>query len=97
MNIVPPVDSQKEARISARVTPQVRNTLQQAADLTGSTLNQFLVQAALKEAEAVIERDRVIKLSQRDAELFFRLLDNPPPPNQALKDAVAEYQATVGR
>jgi uncharacterized protein (DUF1778 family) len=97
MNTVPPADNQKEARISARVTPKIRNTLQQAADLTGSTLNQFLVQSALKEAEAVIERDRIIKLSQRDAELFFRLLDNPPAPNQALKDAVADYQATVDR
>jgi len=35
-------------RITARVSEQIKKTLITAADLTGATLNQFLVQAALE-------------------------------------------------
>lgn len=79
-------------RIGARVPPEVFHTLHQAAALTGATLNQFLVQAALKEAQAVIAREQTLRLSQRDAERLLDLLENPPPPNPALAAAQARYQ-----
>lgn len=47
-------------RISARVPKPVRETLEEAAALSGATLNQFVVQAALKEAHALLERERII-------------------------------------
>jgi len=34
-------------RIAARVSDSVRNTLEQAAELLGATVNQFVVQTAL--------------------------------------------------
>ena len=46
----------KQDRIGARVPHEVYETLCRAAELTGATVNQFLVQSALKEAKAVIER-----------------------------------------
>lgn len=82
----------REERISARVTRDVRSTLQQAADMVGATVNQFLVQAALKEAQGIIERERIIRLTQRDAELFFRMLERPPKPGARLRKAVAAYK-----
>ena len=42
-------------RITARVPLSVQETLETAASLTGATLNQFVVQAALHEAERIIE------------------------------------------
>ena len=45
----------KQDRIGARVPHEVYETLCRAAELTGATVNQFLVQSALKEAQAVIE------------------------------------------
>jgi uncharacterized protein (DUF1778 family) len=39
-----------------------------AADLTGATLNQFLVQSALEKAESIIEKDKIIYLSNKDAQ-----------------------------
>lgn len=79
-------------RIGVRVPPEVFHTLHQAAALTGATLNQFLVQAALKEARAVIEREQTLILSRRDAERLLDLLENPPPPPPALAAAQARYQ-----
>jgi len=79
-------------RISSRVPKPVRKTLEEAAALSGATLNQFVVQAALKEAHAVLERER---LSRRDAEVFSKALESPPKPNARLKKAVAAYRRSA--
>jgi uncharacterized protein (DUF1778 family) len=78
-------------RITARVPQNVHDTLQQAADLLGATLNQFVVQAALGEAQRVIERDRMIHLSGNDAAFLLDLLEKPPAPNARLRKAARNY------
>jgi uncharacterized protein (DUF1778 family) len=82
-------------RITARVSDSVRDTLEQAAELLGATVNQFVVQTAYVEAQRVIERESVIRLSQKDAHKILTLLDHPPKPNKRLKDAVKTYPGTV--
>jgi uncharacterized protein (DUF1778 family) len=82
-------------RITARVSDQVRVTLEQAAELLGSTVNQFVVQTAYLEAQRVIEREMVIRLSQKDARKILSLIDHPPKPNQRLKDAVKAFKGSV--
>lgn len=82
----------KQDRIGARVPHDVYETLCRAAELTGATVNQFLVQAALKEAQAVIEREDVIRLSPRDWNWLLDLMENPEKPNAKLKAAMKRYQ-----
>ncbi len=82
----------RQAHIGARVPREVYETLCRAAELSGATVNQFLVQAALKEAQEVIEREEVIRLSPRDWKWLLDLLENPPKPNARLKAAMKRYQ-----
>ena len=82
----------KQNRIGARVPHEVYETLCRAAELTGATVNQFLVQAALKEAQEVIEREEVIRLSPRDWNWLLDLTESPPKPNANLKAALVRYQ-----
>lgn len=82
----------KQDRIGARVPHEVYETLCRAAELTGATVNQFLVQAALKEAHAVIEREEVIRLTPRDWNCLLDLMGSPPKPNAKLKAALKRYQ-----
>ena len=82
-------------RITARVSDSVRNTLEQAAELLGANVNQFIVQTAYVEAQRVIERESVIRLSQKDAQKVLSLLDHPPKSNKRLKDAVRHFKGTV--
>jgi uncharacterized protein (DUF1778 family) len=89
-------DSVKNERITARVTEQVKNTLSIAANIMGATLNQFLIQAALEKAENIIEKDKIIYLSEEDIQLFFSALDNPPEANKKLKNAFVEYKEKMG-
>lgn len=82
----------KQDRIGARVSHEVYETLCRAAELTGATVNQFLVQSALKEAQAVIEREEIIRLSPRDWNWLLDLIENPSEPNANLKAAMTRYQ-----
>jgi len=82
----------KQDRIGARVPHEVYETLCRAAELSGATVNQFLVQAALKEAQEVIEREEIIRLTPRDWNWLLDLMDNPPKPNAKLKAAIKRYQ-----
>jgi uncharacterized protein (DUF1778 family) len=82
-------------RITARVSGSVRDTLEQAAELLGATVNQFVVQTAYVEAQRVIERESVIRLSQQDAHKILALLDHPPKASQRLKDAVKSAKGRV--
>jgi uncharacterized protein (DUF1778 family) len=59
--------------------------------LTGATVNQFLVQAALKEAQAVIEREDVLRLSPRDWSWLLDVMGKPPRLNAKLLTAVQNY------
>jgi len=87
-----PTTTLERGRISARVPVQVQNTLETAAAMVGATVNQFVVQSALREAERIIEQERIIHLSAQDAEAFIRALDNPPPPNAKLKAALKHHK-----
>ena len=82
----------KHRRVGVRVPHEVYETLCRAAAWSGTTVNQFLVQSALKEAQAVIEREEVVRLSPRDWEWFLELLENPPKPNARLKALMKRYQ-----
>lgn len=84
--------SQNDARVTTRIPLSVKETLQQAADLSGATLNQFMVQAALKEANKILNAERIITLSERDADKVFQLIENPPKPNALLKAAVKKHR-----
>jgi uncharacterized protein (DUF1778 family) len=84
--------NQERGRITARVPQDIQDTLEQAAELLGATLNQFVVQAALTEARRVIQRDRVIHLSSVDAAFLLNLLEKPPAPNARLRKAFRSYK-----
>jgi uncharacterized protein (DUF1778 family) len=82
----------QRARVSTRLPGQVQATLQQAADLTGATLNQFMLQAALEKAARVIEYESVLSLSAADSALLLDALEHPAGANRALRQAMQDYR-----
>ncbi len=84
-------------RITARLSAEKQELLQLAADLSGSTLNQFIVQSALRAAEQVIEHEetiKAIKLTVAQSRRFAALLDEPARPNEALQRAMERFRKT---
>ena len=86
-----------EERIPARMPLEVYERIAAAAQAIGATLNQFLVQSALDKANDILERERVITLSTKAAETFFGLIENPPDPNDNLKEAMHQREALLCR
>jgi len=84
--------SDERGRITTRVPRNVQDTLQHAADLIGAPLSQFIVQAALREAQRVIDRERIVERSARDAAFLLNLLEKPSQPNAKLVKALEDYK-----
>ena len=89
------MQADRRGRISARVSASIAERLQQAAELTGTTLNQFLVQAALEKANKLLEVEKLLLFSAEDAAMFIHKLDNPSPPNERLAQAIDLYRQKV--
>jgi len=79
------VDDNK--RMNLRVRPEQKATLLRAAALKNTDLTDFVLQPALREAQAVIEAADHLKLSERDSLRVLELLENPPTANARLRAA----------
>jgi uncharacterized protein (DUF1778 family) len=87
-----PVANPKNSRLVARIPADIRETIQAAADLEGASLNQFVVQAAHRQAQDILERENIVRLNREQTKHIFELLDNPPKPNAALLRAKAVHR-----
>lgn len=73
-------------RITARIDLETQEMLKTAAAISGiSSINAFVLNAAIKEAHAVIEQQRVIKLDEEMSLRLINALNNPPPANDKLR------------
>lgn len=81
------VDDNK--RMNLRVRPEQKAMLMRAAALKNTDLTDFVLEPALREAQAVIEEAERIVLSGRDSLTVLDLLENPPAPNAKLRAAIA--------
>jgi uncharacterized protein (DUF1778 family) len=83
----------KTTRLEARVTDAQKALLQQAAELRGQTLTEFVVRAGEDAAMRVLERAGVYALSAPDSAAFVEALLDPPPPTARLRAAADRYRA----
>ena len=78
------VKTEKMDRIDLRVTRDQKEVLAHAAVLSGLSMSSFLVTKALNEAKKIVSKSESIVLSNRDRDLFYSLLKNPPKQNKNL-------------
>jgi uncharacterized protein (DUF1778 family) len=89
--------TRKMERIEARVNGETKALCQEAANLEGRTLTDFIVASAVESARRVIRERELIDLSQRDRKAFVASLLNPPSPNPRLRDAARYYEQVMGK
>jgi len=85
----------KETRLVARTSAEIQEIIQRAADYSGATLSQFLIESAMERARNVIERTETLSLSMAGADALFAALENPPKANNKLLKAAQHYRDTV--
>jgi len=82
-------------RITARIPRANRVLIERAAAIYGATLNQFIVQSALDRAGEILQREELLRLTERDARTFLDALENPPEPSAALIGALQAHSLLV--
>ncbi len=87
----------KRERLEARVTTQQKELFQQAADLAGRTLTDFIISTVQAAAEESIRTHQVLELTSRGTEAFVAALFHPPVPNERLRAATQRYQELMGQ
>jgi len=86
--------SADRGRITARVPIQVRETLETASSIVGATVNQFIVQTALREAEHIIEQGASSGCPHATRRHSYSCAHSmPPPPNDELTAILEDYPA----
>jgi len=80
-------------RITARVSVDTQELLSKAAALMGiSSINSFVVSAAIEKAKKIMAEEEALRLSRQDVMLFMDALDRPAKPNKKLNEAFANYE-----
>jgi uncharacterized protein (DUF1778 family) len=82
-------------RVTARIPHANRLLIERAAAIYGATINQFIVQSALDRAGEILQREELLRLTERDSKTFLDALENPPIPSAALVEALQAHNRLV--
>ena len=78
--------------ITVAVDVDTKGLLAKAAALSGaSSINSFVLSAAIEKAKQMIEHEQTLQLSQADAMLLMEALDKPVRENTKLRLASERY------
>ena len=80
------------ARLEARVDAEIKARWQQAADLQGITLTDFIITSLQESASKIIQQHQTMKLNKKETQAFVEAILNPGEPNENLIAAVKEYK-----
>jgi uncharacterized protein (DUF1778 family) len=87
----------KTARLEARIDPELRARLQQAAELEGRELTDFVTSALQEAARRTISAAHVLNLSIADQQVFASALIDPPATTPALGRAFARGRRLLAK
>lgn len=83
------------ARLEARISRELHDTLKRAAALQNRTVTDFVIAAVQEAAENVIENTQVLRLSVADQKRFARALLSPPKATPTLERAFRHHRELV--
>lgn len=71
--------------LNLRIKPELRGLIDRAAELTGKTRTDFVLEASRKAAEEALLDRTVLNVSEDAYQAFLARLDAAPQPNDRLK------------
>ncbi len=80
------------SRLDLRIPRKQKDYFEQALEIGGfRSLTDFIISAVSEKAEAIMEKHNNWLSSEKDREIFFNALINPPEPNEKLKQAMKKH------
>jgi uncharacterized protein (DUF1778 family) len=81
---MPRLPVKDNSRVALRIRPADKAKILRAVALERTDLTRFILENALRAADAVIEKAERLVLSERDSLRVLDLLENVPTPNDRL-------------
>lgn len=86
-----------DARLNFRLPAELKQTIEEAAALTGQTVSDFAVSILTENARRVVQVHDQTVITNRDRDAFVKLLDQTDAsPNRALLAAARRYKKQQG-
>jgi uncharacterized protein (DUF1778 family) len=92
-----PRTAQRADRINLRLSRDSKRKLERAAAYSDKTLTDFVIDVALRKADAIVRKNEIITLTQAEWQRFQAMLLDPPRPNRRLKRAFVDHARVVRR
>ncbi len=83
---------QRTERFDGRLDVETKALLQEAADIAGSPLTNFVFSAAREKAAGIIERESRLRLDVSSSASFTQVMLADAEPNEKLKGAARRYR-----
>src|ERR1044072_8520447 len=84
--------SVRAARLDIRLNPQAKEKIEQAAVVSHQSVTDFVVTSLLRASEEALQRQQMIRLTNRDRDLFLAALEKDVRPNHALRKAAERFK-----
>lgn len=75
----------RDTTINVRLSVKTRDLIDTAADLSGKTRSEFILESARQQAIDVLLDQRLFSLEEADYTAFLRALDEAPEPPERLR------------
>ncbi len=86
----------EQARFDTRLSKEQKTFFERAASIGGyRSLTDFIILTVQEKAKQIIKEKEAIIASERDSEVFFDAIMNPPKPNNDLIAAFEEYDSQL--
>lgn len=79
----------KNVTINIRVSAYLRDLIDQAASVMGTSRSDFMLESARVRAEDVLLDQKLFALDSEPFDAFVEALDNPAPPSKKLRQLLA--------
>jgi uncharacterized protein (DUF1778 family) len=82
----------RAARLDIRITTQAKDKIEQAAVVSNQTVTDFVLSSLLRASEEALQRHEIMRMTDRDRDLFLAALDAESLPNQSLRKAADKFK-----
>jgi uncharacterized protein (DUF1778 family) len=90
------VSSIEQARFDTRLSKEQKTFFERAASIGGyRSLTDFVILTVQEKAKQIIKEKEAVIASEKDSEVFFDAIMNPPKPNNDLIAAFEEYNSQL--
>jgi uncharacterized protein (DUF1778 family) len=76
----------RDTNINLRLPVQTKELIDAAASAVGQTRTEFVISSAKNHAIDVLLDQRFFPLGEKESAVFLDILNNPPEPNEALRE-----------